>query len=349
MSSRFLLFLASAGAAASLQAQGMVFGLSMLGGPVAPLAHQSRDIAELEAEDGKAEGLPLDSPEAEACLASVRRFADLWHARDYEGVFGWLPASRQEALRKIAGAFFTQFDEELADETAGLAAELSAALKDNADLIHRTILEKWADGWGNPDEISAEQIRKVGERLSALAAVSRADLKAGRVEPLLAQLGALTGALNEEVTNAEEMGLRQEVTRVRSSSADGSFSVETVLHLSGGGFAMTNATKAVLVDGVWVPAPLAEDWTPEATDRIISEKIPELMAEIAGERDKTLFELRAAREPARRMAAATTVEEMDAAGRAFVAALFSFEEVGGDAEEDGEADCGVLPEIPDQP
>ena len=346
MSSRFLLFLASAGAAASLQAQGMVFGLAMLGGPVAPLAHQLFDRAEFEAGDGKAEGLPLDSPEAEACLASVRRFADLWHARDYEGVFGWLPASRQEALRRIAGAFFTQFDEELANETAGLVAEMGAALKDNADLIHRTLLEKWAE---NPDEISAEQIRKVGERLSALAAVSRADLKAGRVEPLLAQLGALVGALNEEVTNAEEMGLRQEVTRVRSSSADGSFSVETVLHLSGGGFAMTNATKAVLVDGVWVPAPLAEDWTPEATDRIISEKIPELMAEIAGERDKTLFELRAAREPARRMAAATTVEEMDAAGRAFVAALFSFEEVGGDAEEDGEADCGVLPEIPDQP
>ena len=346
MSSRFLLFLASAGAAASLQAQGMVFGLSMLGGPVAPLSHQPFNIAEFEAEDGKAEGLPLDSPEAEACLASVRRFADLWHARDYEGVFGWLPASRQEALRKIAGTFFTQFDEELANETAGLVAEMGAALKDNADLIHRTLLEKWAE---NPDEISAEQIRKVGERLSALAAVSRADLKAGRVEPLLAQLGALVGALNEEVTNAEEMGLRQEVTRVRSSSADGSFSVETVLHLSGGGFAMTNATKAVLVDGVWVPAPLAEDWTPEATDRIISEKIPELMAEIAGERDKSLFELRAAREPARRMATATTVEEMDAAGRAFVAALFSFEEVGGDAEEDGEADCGVLPEIPDQP
>ena len=346
MSSRFLLFLASAGAAASLQAQGMVFGLSMLGGPVAPLSHQPFNIAEFEAEDGKAEGLPLDSPEAEACLASVRRFADLWHARDYEGVFGWLPASRQEALRKIAGTFFTQFDEELANETAGLVAEMGAALKDNADLIHRTLLEKWAE---NPDEISAEQIRKVGERLSALAAVSRADLKAGRVEPLLAQLGALVGALNEEVTNAEEMGLRQEVTRVRSSSADGSFSVETVLHLSGGGFAMTNATKAVLVDGVWVPAPLAEDWTPEATDRIISEKIPELMAEIAGERDKSLFELRAAREPARRMATATTVEEMDAAGRAFVAALFSGEEGGGDAEEDGEADCGVLPEIPDQP
>ena len=61
------------------------------------------------------------------------------------------------------------------------------------------------------------------------------------------------------------------------------------------------------------------------------------------------YVLRAAREPARRMAAATTVEEMDAAGRAFVAALFSFDEVGGDAEEDGEADCGVLPEIPDQP
>jgi hypothetical protein len=346
MFTRCLLFLAAAGSAASLWAQGMVLGLAMLGGPVAPLSHQPFNIAEFEAEDGKAEGLPLDSPEAEACLASVRRFADLWHARDYEGVFGWLPASRQEALRKIAGAFFTQFDEELANETAGLVAEMGAALKDNADLIHRTLLEKWAE---NPDEISAEQIRRVGERLSALAAVSRADLKAGRVEPLLAQLGALTGALNEEVTNAEEMGLRQEVTRVRSSSADGSFSVETVLHLSGGGFAMTNATKAVLVDGVWVPAPLAEDWTPEATDRIISEKIPELMAEIAGERDKSLFELRAARVPVRRMAAATTVEEMDAAGRAFVAAMFSFGEDDGDAAEGEEADCGVLPEIPDQP
>lgn len=346
MSTRCLLFLAAAGSAASLWAQGMVLGLAMLGGPVAPLAHQPFDSAEFEAGDGKAEGLPLDSPEAEACLASVRRFADLWHARDYEGVFGWLPASRQEALRRIAGTFFTQFDEELANETAGLVAEMGAALKDNADLIHRTLLEKWAE---NPDEISAEQIRKVGERLSALAAVSRADLKAGRVEPLLAQLGALVGALNEEVTNAEEMGLRQEVTRVRSSSADGSFSVETVLHLSGGGFAMTNATKAVLVDGVWVPAPLAEDWTPEATDRIISEKIPELMAEIAGERDKSLFELRAARVPVRRMAAATTVEEMDAAGRAFVAAMFSFGEDDGDAAEGEEADCGVLPEIPDQP
>ena len=340
MSSRFLLFLASAGAAASLHAQGMALGLPLVLGGVSPLAAAGEQQT---ATPGAAEGLPLDSPEAEACLASARQFNDLWFKNDYAGLFRWLPASRQESVRKIEGAFFTQFDAELADELAGLFAEAGAALKGNADLLLRTVREKWAGNPVDDSELTSERIASFGDRLCAFAALSRADLAQGRVEALLEQLGALHSSIADRNVY-DGVSIRSEVLGIRSSAADGSFGVETRLCYGGDGlsFARTNETKMVLFEGVWMPSRMVEGWTDEATDRIVSEQIPELMSEIAEQRDSALASIRKAREAARRMAAAGTVDEMNAAGRAFAEAAFSI----GDEDEASSCDeeaCEVAP------